>query len=57
MEAFYNNIQSKRTGKMHLQTNLEFNQNKIKALNKKFDVEMFHTKIRGRKEFAAERTN
>ena len=42
---------------MHLQTDLEFNQNKIKALNKKFDVEMFHTKIRGRKEFAAERTN
>ena len=26
----------------------------IKALNKKFDVEMFHTKIRGGKVFAAE---
>ena len=39
---------------MHLQTNLEFNQNKIKALNKKFDVEMFQTKIRGGKAFAAE---
>ena len=39
---------------MHLQTDLEFNQNKIKALNKKFDVEMFQTKIRGGKAFAAE---
>ena len=26
----------------------------IKALNKKFDVEIFHTKIRGEKAFAAE---
>ena len=54
MEIFYDNIQPKRTGKMHLQTDLEFNQSKIKALNKKFDVEMFHTKIRGGKAFAAE---
>ena len=44
MEIFYNNIQPKRTGKMRLQTDLEFNQNKIKALNKKFDVEMFSYK-------------
>ena len=35
MEILYNNIQPKRTGKMHLQTDLEFNQNKIKVLNKK----------------------
>ena len=54
MEIFYNDIQPKRTGKMCLQTDLESNQNKIKALNKKFDVEMFHTKIRERKAFAAE---
>ena len=54
IEIFYNNIHPKRTGKMHLQTDLEFNQNKIKALNKKFDVEMFHTKIKGGKAFAAE---
>ena len=47
MELFYNDIQPKRTGKIRLQTNLEFNQNKIKTLNKKSDVEMFHTKIRG----------
>ena len=49
MELFYNDIQPKRTGKIRLQTNLEFNQNKIKTLNKKSDVEMFHTKIRGGK--------
>ena len=54
MEIFYDNIQPKRTGKMYLQTDLEFNQSKIKALNKKFDVEMFHTKIRGGKAFSAE---
>ena len=29
-EIFYNDIKSKRSGKMHLQTDLEFNQNKIK---------------------------
>ena len=51
---FYNDIQSKRTGTMRLQTDLEFNQNKIKQLNKKFDVDLFHTKVRGGKGFAAE---
>ena len=30
LEIFYNDIKSKRSGKMHLQTHLEFNQNKIK---------------------------
>ena len=54
MELFYNDIQSKRTGEMHLQTDLEFNQNKIKQVIKKFDVDMYHTKIRGGKAFAAE---
>ena len=39
---------------MHLQMDLEFNQNKIKQLNKKFDVDVFHTKVRGGKAFAAE---
>ena len=39
---------------MRLQTNLEFNQNQIKKLNYNFDVEMFHTKVRGGKAFAAE---
>ena len=39
---------------MLLQTDLEFNQNQIKALNKKFNVHMFHTKLRGGNAFAAE---
>ena len=47
-------IQTKRTGKMRLQIDLEFNQNKIKQLNQTFDVEMFHTQLRGGKAFAAE---
>ena len=42
---FYNDIQSKRTSTVCLQMDLEFNQNKIKQLNKKFDVDMFHTKV------------
>ena len=54
LEIFYNDIKSKRSGKMRLQTDLEFNQNKIKELNKKFDVDMFHTRLRGGKAFAAE---
>ena len=39
---------------MRLQVNLEFQQNKIKKLNQKYNVEMFSTKIRGGKAFAAE---
>ena len=39
---------------MRLQTDLEFKQNQIKKLNDEFDVEMFHTKVRGGKAFAAE---
>ena len=54
LALFYNDIQQKRTGLMCLQTDLEFNQNKIKELNKKFDIEMFHTQLRGGKDFAAE---
>ena len=47
-------FQPKRTGKMCLQTDLGFSQNKIKQLNQKFDVDMVHTKIRGGKAAAAE---
>ena len=47
-------IKQKRTGKMRLQTDLEFKQNEIKKLNDQFNVDMFHTKIRGGKAFAAE---
>ena len=54
LKLFYEDIKRKRKYKMHLQTDLEFKQNQIKKLNDKFDVEMFHTKVRGGKAFAAE---
>ena len=54
LNLFYNNIKQKRTVKMGMKTDLEFNQNQIKKLNKDFNVEMFHTKLRGGKAFAAE---
>ena len=37
-----------------MQTNKEFNQNKIQQLNKNFDVDMYHTNLHGRKAIAAE---
>ena len=40
---------------MCLQTDLEFKQNQIKKLNDEFNVEMFHTRVRGGKAFTAER--
>ena len=55
MELFYQEINSKRKGeKMRLQTDLEFQQNEIKKLNKKYNVEMFSTRVRSGKAFAAE---
>ena len=54
LRLFYEDIKRKRTGKMRLQTDLEFKQNEIKKLNDEFNVDMFHTKIRGGKAFAAE---
>ena len=54
LRLFYEDIKRKRAGKMRLQTDLEFKQNEIKKLNDKFNVDMFHTKIRGGKAFAAE---
>ena len=54
LEIFYNDAKSKRSGKMRLQTDLEFNQNKIKEFNKKIDVDMFHTQLLSGKTFAAE---
>ena len=53
MKLFYNDIKDKRTGRMCLQTDKEFDQNKIKKLNKKFDVEMHRTNLRGGKAFVA----
>ena len=54
LKLFYDEIDPKRNGKMTLQTDLEFKQNAIKNLNKESDVEMFHSKVRGGKAFAAE---
>ena len=54
LKLFYDEIEPKRNGKMILQTDLEFKQNAIKKLNKEFSVEMFQTKVRGGKAFAAE---
>ena len=54
LKLFYEEIERKRNEKMYLQTDLEFKQNAIKNLNKEFNVEMFHTKLRGGKAFAAE---
>ena len=39
---------------MRLQTDQEFQQNNIKQLNKGYDLEMYSTKLRGGKAFAAE---
>ena len=54
LKLFYDDIQGKRNGLMKLQTDLEFKQNEIKKINEEYDVEMFHTKVRGGKAFAAE---
>ena len=54
LKLFYEDINQKRTGKMRLQTDLEFKQNQIKKLNDEFNVDMFHTRVRGGKAFAAE---
>ena len=54
LRLFYDKIEPKRDGKMTLQTDLEFKQNAIKKLNNEFNVEMFHSKVRGGKAFAAE---
>ena len=39
---------------MRLQTDQEFQQTNIKKLNKEYDVDMYSTKLRGGKAFAAE---
>ena len=57
MELFYKEIKQKcnQKEKMRLQVNLEFQQNKIKKLNNKYNVEMFSTKTHGGKAFAENR--
>ena len=54
MTLFYIDIKSKRSGKMRLQKDQEFQQTNIKKLNKEYDVDMYSTKLRGGKAFAAE---
>ena len=55
MEIFYQEVNEKRkNSSMRLQTDLEFQQNEIKKLNKKYNIEIFSTTVRGGKAFAAE---
>ena len=55
LEQFYEEAESKRKGKkMKLQVDQEFQQVRIKDLNKQNNVKMFSTSLRGGKAFAAE---
>ena len=56
LENFYKEIDAKRekNEKMRLQTDQEFQQNEIKKINIKYNVEMFSSRVRGGKAFAAE---
>ena len=56
VEEFYKEIDDKRAENetMRLQVDLEFQQKNIKDLNEKYNVDMFSTKNRGGKAFAAE---
>lgn len=60
MNLFYQDIEPlwerihNKTQQMRLQTDLELQQNEIKRLNKKYNVEMFSLQERGGKAYAAE---
>ena len=56
LELFYREIEPKQDQKQErrLQTDVEFLQNEIKKLNKKYNVDIFSTKLRGGKALAAE---
>ena len=54
IKLFYEDIKQKQTDRMRLQIDLEFKQTQILKLNDEFNVEMFHTRLRGGKSFAAE---
>ena len=56
-ELFYPEIKPKQDQKqemIRMQTNVEFLQKEIKKLNQKYNIDMFSTKSRGGKSFAAE---
>ena len=54
MEIFYKEVEVKRKGqKTRYQTDQEFKHEKIFDLNKKYNVDMFSTVVRGGKTFAA----
>ena len=57
LQLFYEEIDPKEQEEnenLRLQTDLEFQQKEIKRLNNKYNVEMFSSKVRGGKAFAAE---
>ena len=59
MDVFYRDIQPIRqqvakNERMRLQTDLDFQQNDMKRLNQKFNVEMFSSHVCGEKTYAAE---
>ena len=56
MEQFCTDIEEKRALNkiMRLQTDLKFQQNDIRNLNKKYNVKMFRTRVGSVKAFAAE---
>ena len=55
MENFYKDVENKIKGwKMRLPTDQEFKQRKFFDLNKKYNINMFSTAVRGGKAFAAE---
>ena len=59
MELFYWNIYPKReqvakNERMRLETDFKFQQNEIKRLNEKCNVEMFSSRVRGGKAYTAE---
>ena len=55
LEQFYEEVKEKRKGKnMKLQVDQEFQQLRIKGLNKEHNVKIFSTSLRDRKAFVAE---
>ena len=53
-QCFTEKLKKKEKVKKRLQTNQEFKQKKIFDLNKRYNVDMFSTAVRGGKAFAAE---